>query len=128
MDSGAWARPRCSTTWGGCCPRASSLCPPTCRRLPPRRLTPPARPMPLRVDEARRLIEHPVAEMPLRYRPEAVDRVLSLTSGHPFLIQLLCSELVHLKNEQAPAERRLATLGDVEEAVGAALEHGTFFF
>jgi hypothetical protein len=45
-----------------------------------------------------------------------------------FLIQLLCAEIVALKNEQVPATRRLATAADVETAVAAALEHGSFFF
>ena len=33
-----------------------------------------------------------------------------------------------MKNEQPPAQRRLATGGDVETAVPAALDHGSFFF
>jgi hypothetical protein len=45
-----------------------------------------------------------------------------------FLIQLLCAEIVALKNEQVPATRRLATATDVETAVAVALEHGSFFF
>jgi hypothetical protein len=44
------------------------------------------------------------------------------------LIQLLCAEIVALKNEQPPAVRRLATLADVETAVPAALTSGSFFF
>lgn len=54
--------------------------------------------------------------------------MLELTRGHPFLVQLLCAEIVALKNEQAPAVRRLARLADVEAAVPAALSHGSFFF
>ena len=78
--------------------------------------------------EARQLIERPVKEITLRYEPEASRRVLALTRGHPFLIQLLCAEIVALKNEQPPAVRRLATLADVETAVPAALTSGSFFF
>jgi hypothetical protein len=41
---------------------------------------------------------------------------------------LLCAEIVALKNEQPPIQRRLATLADVETAVAEALMHGSFFF
>ena len=78
--------------------------------------------------EARQLIEAPVAHFALRYEPAASQRVLDLTRGHPFLVQLLCAEVVALKNEQPPAQRRLARLADVETAVPAALNHGSFFF
>jgi hypothetical protein len=64
----------------------------------------------------------------LRYEPDASSRVLDLTRGHPFLTQLLCSEIVVLKNEQSPAIRRLARLADVEEAVPMALDSGDMFF
>ncbi|WZI66952.1 MAG: AAA family ATPase [Gloeotrichia echinulata CP02] len=79
-------------------------------------------------DEARQLIEHPVTDFALRYQPEAVERVLQLTRCHPFLVQLLCAELVALKNEQEPSKRRLATVADVEAAIPQALSSGSFFF
>jgi hypothetical protein len=78
--------------------------------------------------EARQLIERPVTDFALRYESAAAERVLQLTRCHPFLVQLLCAEIVALKNEQEPAVRRLATLADVEAAVPAALAHGSFFF
>jgi len=79
-------------------------------------------------NEARQLIERPVQDFTLRYEPEASQRVLSLSRGHPFLIQLLCAEIVALKNEQDPALRRLASFDDVEMAVPEALTSGSFFF
>lgn len=82
----------------------------------------------LREEEARQLIECPVEGFALRYEPEATARVLALTRGHPFLVQLLCAEVVALKNEQPAEERRLARLMDVETAVPRALDHGSFFF
>lgn len=82
----------------------------------------------LKKPEARQLIERPVTDFTLRYEPDAVDRVLQLTRCHPFLIQLLCAEIVALKNEQDPSIRRLATLADVEAAIPAALSVGSFFF
>jgi hypothetical protein len=82
----------------------------------------------LHPDEARQLVEAPVQNFALRYEPAASQRVLDLTRGHPFLVQLLCAEIVALKNEQPPAQRRLATVADVETAVPDALIHGSFFF
>jgi hypothetical protein len=79
-------------------------------------------------DEARQLIECPVKSFSLRYEPDASSRVLELTRGHPALVQLLCYEIVALKNEQAPSVRRLARLADVEASVSRALDSGSFFF
>ena len=78
--------------------------------------------------EARQLIERPVQEFALRYRPEASQRIIALTRGHPALLQLLCAEVVALKNEQPPDQRRQADLADVEAAIPEALAHGSFFF
>ncbi len=82
----------------------------------------------LKEAETRQLVERPVLDFALRYEPEASRRVLALTRGHPFLVQLLCAEIVALKNEQAPAVRRLAHPADVEEAAREALASGSFFF
>lgn len=78
--------------------------------------------------ETRQLVEQPVKNFPLQYEPAAAQRVLELTRGHPALVQLLCYEIVTLKNEQDAAARRLARLADVEAAVSKALESGNFFF
>ncbi len=43
-------------------------------------------------DEAVSLIVQPVQGI-LTYEPEAVERILSLTSGHPYYVQLLCHSL-----------------------------------
>jgi len=82
----------------------------------------------LKESEARQLIEKPVQDFALRYEPKASRRVLDLTRCHPALMQLLCAEIVALKNEQDPAVRRLAKIADVEAAVPNALNHGSFFF
>jgi hypothetical protein len=79
-------------------------------------------------EDARRLIERPVERFALRYTPAASDRVYALTHGHPALVQLLCAEIVGLKNTQPPALRRLANSDDVEAAVPEALRRGSFFF
>lgn len=78
--------------------------------------------------ESKQLIERPTKDFALRYEPEASQRVLALTRGHPFLTQLLCAEIVALKNSQAPAARRLAALADVDAAASEALNSGSFFF
>ncbi|MCL5996365.1 MAG: ATP-binding protein [Chloroflexi bacterium] len=78
--------------------------------------------------DTRQLIEHPVPGFGLHYEPEAARRVYVLTRGHPTLVQLLCYEIVELKNEQDPGVRRLATLADVEDAVPRALGSGRFIF
>lgn len=82
----------------------------------------------LREPEARQLIEAPCPGFALRYEPNASQRVLDVTRGHPCMVQLLCAEIVVLKNEQDPSIRRLATLTDVEAAIPEALEHGSMFF
>ncbi|MBN1219134.1 MAG: ATP-binding protein [Anaerolineae bacterium] len=87
-------------------------------------------------DEARQLVEQPVKNFALRYTPDGCQRVLDLTRGHPALIQLLCYEIVALKNEQPPDQneattasgRGLARREDVELAVTRALNSGSFFF
>lgn len=82
----------------------------------------------LHEDEALQLIERPVQGFALRYDAAATHRILTLTRGHPFLVQLLCAELVAGKNEQAPEQRRLACVEDVNAAAPQALAHGSFFF
>jgi hypothetical protein len=74
------------------------------------------------------LVERPVKNFPLRYEPEASQRVFALTRGHPALTQLLCAEIVALKNEQDPSVRRYARLANVETALPRAMSHGNFFF
>ena len=82
----------------------------------------------LKDEEARQLITRPIHDFPLRYSSAAIARTIALTRGHPALVQLLCSEIITLKNEQPPAQRRLAQVADVEAAVPEALIHGSFFF
>lgn len=78
--------------------------------------------------ETQQLTEKPVQDFALRYEAVASQHVLHLTRGHPFLVQLLCAEVVAMKNEQPLEVRRLATIEDVETAVPLALDHGSFFF
>lgn len=73
--------------------------------------------------ETRRLIEHPVRDFPLRYEPDATQRIIELTRGHPYFLQRLCFDIVAKKSEQS-ADRGLACLADVEAAVPEALRQG----
>ena len=54
--------------------------------------------------------------------------MIDVTRGHPFLVQLLCGEIVTLKNEQDLTVRRRARLADVDAAIPEALKSGSFFF
>ena len=78
--------------------------------------------------EAYQLIEQPVKDFALHYEPNASQRIFELTRGHPFLIQLLCDEIIALKNDQTAKTRRLACLADVEQAIPETLARGSFFF
>jgi hypothetical protein len=82
----------------------------------------------LEKDEVLQLVECPVKGYALHYEPDASQRVVDLTRGHPALVQLLCYEIVTLKNTHGATERRLACLADVETAVPRALESGNLFF
>lgn len=82
----------------------------------------------LRESETFQLIERPVSDFALQYEPAASRFVHSLTRGHPHLIQLLCYEIVTLKNEHPIARRRLVRMIDVEDAIPKALHTGSFFF
>lgn len=82
----------------------------------------------LQAAEAQQLIEQPVRNFSLRYTPEAVDRIIQVTHRHPFLVQLLCTEIIAMKNEQPPEHRQLATFTDVAAAIPEALNSGSFFF
>ena len=82
----------------------------------------------LQFKEALHLIEQPVKEFSLRYDPAASQRLMIITHCHPALIQLICAEIITLKNKQQINERRFATVSDVEEAIPGALQQGRFFF
>ena len=53
-------------------------------------------------DEARRLIDEPIRiggrQGDSRYREQAIDRILNLTAGSPFYIQIICNRLVEYMN------------------------------
>lgn len=82
----------------------------------------------LTTSEAHLLIERPVNDFSLHYEPAATARILHLTHGHPYLIQLVCSELMELKNEQASSLRHHVTREDIEHVLPDILSRGSQFF
>jgi len=79
-------------------------------------------------DEALQLIEHPVKNFPLHYAQDATQRVMQITHNQPALVQLLCGEIVQLKEGQTVDKRLYVQVEDVELAIPMALQSGSFFF
>ena len=65
--------------------------------------------------DARRLVDEPIRiggpEGESRYREQAIERILELTAGSPFYIQIVCNRLVEYMNSKPAA---LVTAADVE--------------
>ncbi len=74
-------------------------------------------------DDAKRLVTDPVAGR-LEYLPRACDRVLELTSRHPFLVQSLCNQVFE---QAAETGSRTVTLKLVEEAAAALVRDNEHF-
>ena len=87
----------------------------------------------LQESEARDLILHPVENFADIYEPTAVDAILQLTRCQPFLVQLVCYELVeslngNIRNNQGNADTVKATAQNVEEIIPQVLERGNQYF
>jgi tetratricopeptide (TPR) repeat protein len=74
---------------------------------------------PLRLDDARDLIERPI-QGALRFENEAIERIVQLTDYRPYRIQRLCMKLVSRMYE---LDRRRVTVDDVE-AIGDPASRG----
>jgi hypothetical protein len=68
---------------------------------------------------ARELIEKPLEGL-VRYDPQALDEMLRLSCGHPYLTQLFCDRLVNHLNEVRESHVRLAHVQEVLPQVFAA--------
>jgi hypothetical protein len=70
----------------------------------------------LLVEDARRLIDEPIriggSAGESRYREQAIERILELTAGNPFYIQIICAQLVEYMNRK---RIMLITRADVEQ-------------
>ena len=69
---------------------------------------------PLHPDDARALVTKPVAAC-FRYEPRAVDRIVQLAEGRPYLLQKLC---VHALNHMLDEGRTIIRLADVDAVAG----------
>ncbi|MDZ8090757.1 MAG: ATP-binding protein [Nostoc sp. DedQUE05] len=83
--------------------------------------------------EARDLIQQPVENFRDIYEPTAVDEIIQLTRCQPYLVQLVCYELVELLNRDIRRNRReadtaKATAQDVKEVIPVVLERGDQYF
>ena len=76
-------------------------------------------------NDARELIETPIKSFPLKYEPEAVDRILSVVGGQPYLLQVTCRELVNLMNDKSELHARVS---HVNQALDSALISGAAYF
>ena len=76
-------------------------------------------------DECRPLLERPVDNFTMRYVAGALDALLDLTTGQPYLTQAVAYELVHALNFEG---RKEASVADVRNAGLAALESGAGYF
>jgi len=74
-------------------------------------------------DAAWRLITQPTPEFPLDYDADAVELIIALTHGQPYLVQLIGHGLVTRFNRQTFEEgverERRFTLADIEAIIGA---------
>lgn len=74
---------------------------------------------------ARALVVEPVAPYGLRYDELALDKILRVTAGHPYFLQLLCHALVNRANRQ---RRGYLTIQDVNDGLGELVELGEAHF
>lgn len=78
----------------------------------------------LEQNEAVQLICDPVKEY-MEYDPLAVEKILEMTAGHPYFVQLICSYLVE---HQMKKKRNYATIEDVNEVLDDVVVAGTPHF
>lgn len=83
--------------------------------------------------EARELIKLPVADFPDIYKDSAVDAIIELTRCQPYLVQLMCYEIVEKLNQDFREYKRdtdidKANIDDVEIVVPRVLERGIHYF
>jgi hypothetical protein len=74
---------------------------------------------------ARELIVQPVAGHGLRYDELALDKMLRVTAGHPYFLQLICHALVNHANREA---RGYLTIRDINGVLDEMLELGEAHF
>jgi hypothetical protein len=75
-------------------------------------------------ETAERLIRNPVAPN-IIYDDLAIDKIMRVTSGHPYFLQLVCYSLVNRANKQRKA---YVTISDVNAALNEMLRLGEVHF
>lgn len=75
----------------------------------------------LNFEEARRLVLTPSEYLDLQFLPEAVNAIYQTTRGHPYFLQLLCSEIIEEVNRQ---QTNYVTFDLVERVVQAIIRPG----
>ncbi|MEO0838465.1 MAG: ATP-binding protein [Cyanobacteria bacterium J06643_5] len=83
--------------------------------------------------EARELIKLPVSDFPDVYEDSAVDAIVELTHCQPYLVQLMCCEVVEKLNRDFREYKRdtdidKANIHDVEMVIPKVLERGIHYF
>jgi len=76
-------------------------------------------------EAAQELIVAPVAEYGLIYDDLALDKMLRVTAGHPYFLQLTCHALVNRANRET---RNYLTIQDVNDVLDEMVELGEAHF
>jgi hypothetical protein len=75
--------------------------------------------------EVERLAAEPIAAYNVEYDPLAVDRIITVTAGHPYFTQLVLHEMIVYHNE---TQRNYLTVTDVNQALERIVERGEAHF
>ncbi|HRQ37345.1 MAG TPA: hypothetical protein PLD25_05460 [Chloroflexota bacterium] len=79
----------------------------------------------LRPTEMRRLILEPIKQYSTEYDPLAVERIISVTAGHPYFAQLLLHEMMVYHNEMKAS---YLTAVDVDQVIERIIGRGEAHF
>ncbi|BAZ10618.1 hypothetical protein NIES4071_24410 [Calothrix sp. NIES-4071] len=84
-------------------------------------------------ESARNLIIEPVKDFPKIYDSLAVDKIIELTNCQPYLIQLICYEVVELINREIRSGKRessniIADIDNINSIIPLVLERGNQYF
>lgn len=82
----------------------------------------------LQRSEAIELIREPAQDFPDIYPDDTVERILYWTHCQPYLIQLLCTELVKNLNQRPEPIQQRPTPDDIDEIIPNVLERGQGYF
>ncbi|MGB2896607.1 MAG: ATP-binding protein, partial [Anaerolineales bacterium] len=78
----------------------------------------------LKEKDIRKLITNPIPDFPLNYSLDAINLIIDHTCGQPFLVQLVCSEIIDLQNQNQSTN---ASIDIVEMALEISLLKADFY-